>query len=139
MKKTFFITLSCLFFALMSLNANAQSAPKKSIDLKSSKVESTRGANPNIIQARGNTDEIAPASRGSGQYTCWVYFHNYTSYTIDIYVDGYYEGTLAAYSDAYVATGNGYTTVYGISIGQTSEWVFNGADCDGSSHYNFYD
>ena len=139
MKKSFFITFSCLFFALMSINANAQSAPKKSIDLKATEITPSRGANPNIISDRGNSDEAAAVSRGSGAYTCWVYFHNYTDYTIDIYVDGYYEGTLGAYDDAYISTGNGYTTVYGRSIGQTAEWEFEGADCEGSTHYNFYD
>jgi len=136
MKKSFSIVFSCLFFALMSVNANAQNAPKKSIDLKSTEIAPSRGANPNIISDRGNSDEV---SRGSGVYTCWVYFHNYTGYTIDIYVDGYYEGTLGAYADAYITTGDGYTTVYGRSIGQTREWNFSGADCDESSHYNFYE
>ncbi|MBW7870516.1 MAG: hypothetical protein H3C39_05580 [Flavobacteriia bacterium] len=139
MKKSIFTVLSCLFFALMSFNVNAQNAPKKSIDLKASKIEASRGANPNIIVDRGTSDVNEGASRGSGPYTCWVYFHNYTSYTIDIYVDGYYQGTIGAYADAYVSTGSGYTTVYGKSIGGTAQWKFNGADCNGSSHYNFYD
>src|SRR5690606_24246472 len=100
MKKSFFIAFSCLFFALMSITVNAQNAPKKSIDLKATEISPTRGANPNIIADRVNSDE-APASRGSGAYTCWVYLHNYTNYKIDIYIDGYYEGTLGAYADAY--------------------------------------
>lgn len=136
MRKVLLFAATTLVFAAMTLTTNAQKEARKRIDLKATEVTS-RGANPNIKGDRPTTDAPA-ASRGNGSYTCWVYLHNYTAYSIDIYVDGYWEGTLGAWADSYVSTGSGYTTMYGLSVGKTREWNFSGADCYGSYDYYFY-
>lgn len=135
MKKTVLIALVALFVTALSFNANAQGGGRNKVELKGQDV-TTRGANPEVKADRPTSDAAAP--RGSGSETCYVYLHNYTSYSIDIYVDGYWEGTLGAYDDAYVSTGSGYTTMYGWSVGRTREWKFSGASCYGSRDYYFY-
>ena len=123
-----------------SLNSYGQNrGPKEKIEIHSTDVSVSRGGeNPNIKVDRSAMKDEVSKSRGSGPVTCWAYFHNYTDYTIDIYVDGKYKGTLGAWSDAYIATGNGYTTVYGISVGRTKEWNFKGGNCEGYKDYYFY-
>jgi len=137
MKKTFLVAAMALLMSTVTYNTYAQGGgARERVDLKAQDVKS-RGANPEIKSDRPTTDQ-AGASRGSGSGTCYVYLHNYTSYSIDIYVDGYWEGTLAAYGDAYVPTGTGYTTMYGASVGRTKEWKFSGASCNSSYDYYFY-
>jgi hypothetical protein len=137
MKKTIFIATMALFLSAVSYTSYAQGGgARERVDLKSQDVKS-RGANAEVKAERPTTDQPA-ASRGSGSGTCYVYLHNYTSYSIDIYVDGYWEGTLAAYGDSYVPTGTGYTSVYGWSVGRTKEWKFSGASCNSSYDYYFY-
>lgn len=136
-KKTMLYVAAIMLTTTLSLSANAQTAPKTKIDLHQTKVTPTRGSNPNIKVDRPTTDNAA-TSRGSGSSTCRIYLSNYTDYSIDIYVDGVWKGTLGAWSEAYVNTGSGYTTLYGISVGKTTEWKFDGANCQGSYTYNFY-
>ncbi len=136
MKKTVLLTIATLLFATIAFNANAQDGARKRVDLKSESVTS-RGANPEVKADRPSSDAPA-ASRGNGAGTCYIYLHNYSAYSIDIYVDGYWEGTLGAYADSYVPTGTGYTTLYGWSVGRTKEWKFSGASCSSSYDYYFY-
>ncbi|MBX2985355.1 MAG: hypothetical protein KF882_05260 [Bacteroidia bacterium] len=127
------------FIAMISISATAfaQNPPKTKIDLHQTKVTPTRGSNPNIKVDRPTTDN-ATTSRGYGSSTCRIYLSNYTDFNIDIYVDGVWKGTLGAWDEAYVNTGSGYTTMYGISTGKTTEWKFEGANCQSSTTYNFY-
>lgn len=144
MRKIAMLTMLSLFVTLVtSSNVFAQSAGSTNAPGRTN-VESTgaevkaRGANPNIKGDRPTSDAANTNSRGSGSSTCWVYLHNYTAYSIDIYVDGYWEGTLGAYDDSYLSTGSGYTTMYGLSVGKTREWNFSGVSCYGSHDYYFY-
>ncbi len=137
MKKA--VLFSAVLFLVGTLTVSAQTG-RNDIQLKSKPV--TAGAtNPNIKSGKPTTDDVAkerPKQGGYGSGSCRVELKNYTSYCIDIYVDGYWEGSLAAYNDAYVMTGSGYTTVYGISCGGTTEWQFSGASCYGSYSFSFY-
>lgn len=135
MKKTIAVTCLLLFLGAALNTVSAQDARKR-VDMKAENV-SSRGANPEVKSDRPTTDATSSKSRGSGSGTCYVYLHNYTAYTIDIYIDGYYEGTLGAYADNYVPTGTGYTTMYGLSVGKTKEWKFSGANCNSSYDYYF--
>lgn len=136
MKKVLFSLLALAVLVFAYNPTKAQGDERKKIELKSADV-TTRGANPNIKEDRPTTDDVK-SSRGSGSGTCYVYLHNYTGYSIDIYVDGYWEGTLGKYDDAWVTTGSGYTSLYGVSVGRTKEWKFSGAYCYGSYDYYFY-
>ncbi|MCW5908340.1 MAG: hypothetical protein KIS94_10795 [Chitinophagales bacterium] len=137
MKRTVLFATMALLFTVFATNVNAQEGNRKRIDLKAQDLKES-GANPEVKADRPATDAPKTGTRGSGPGTCYAYLHNYTSYTIDIYVDGYWEGTLSAWGDAYVATGTGYTTMYGRSIGKTKEWKFNGATCNSYLDYYFY-
>src|SRR5206468_12358220 len=136
MKKIALLTVCMLFFAAVFNQVDAQS--RKQVELKSTARTAT-GANTNIKKDKPTTDEPVKGknSRGSGPWLCYVYLHNYTGYTVDIYLDGSYEGTLGAYADNYVSTGNGWTSVYGISAGKTKEWSGSG-DCESTYDFNFY-
>jgi len=137
MKKAFLFTAT-LIFAVVIL-ASAQTG-RNDIQLKSKPV--TAGANnPNIKSGKPTSDDAAkerPKQGGTGSGSCKVELRNYSSFCIDVYVDGYWSGSLGAYNDAYVMTGSGYTTVYGLSCGGTTEWQFSGASCYGSYSFSFY-
>ncbi len=138
MKKAALLTVMSLLLTTIVFNANAQDGLRKKVEMKSTKVAS-RGSNPNIKGDKPTTDEVSKkgTSRGSGYYNCYMYLHNYTGYTIDVYIDGYYETTIGAYGDATVVTGNGWTSIYGISAGRTMEWSGTG-DCQSWYDFSFY-
>ncbi len=139
MKKAALLTaLSFFMMTAVVTTANAQDGVRQKVDMKSSAVTS-RGANPNVKGDKPTTDvkSTKGASRGSGYYNCYLYLHNYTGYTIDVYIDGYYETTIGAYDDATVVTGNGFTTIYGLSAGKTMEWSGSG-NCQSWYDFSFY-
>ena len=137
MKKLLLLTA---IFAFGVTATQAQDKPNKEKTVNSKEVSKTRGANPNIKSAKPTTDtpEADPSkSRGSGSGTCQVYFNNHTGYVVDVYVDGNFKGTLAAYGSGNVYVGSGYTTVYCISAGGTREWSDKG-DCSYYAAENLY-
>jgi len=52
------------------------------------------------------------SSKGPGYDPCEVTLKNYTSWYIDIYIDGYYQGTIGPWEDRYTYTGTGTTKLY---------------------------
>ncbi|HEC79282.1 MAG TPA: hypothetical protein ENI34_09125 [candidate division WOR-3 bacterium] len=52
---------------------------------------------------------VASQTRGY----CWVRVNNYSSWTIDIYIDGWYKGTLSPGYYSYYKIWEGYTKLYG--------------------------
>lgn len=131
MKKLLLITV--LFF-VVTMNSFAQEKETKKIE--GTKVEKTRGDNPNI-----KTDFVcdAPdvavpkpaATRGS---YCTINVDNYTGYSVKVYVDGDFKGWVYPWEEGAVTVYGGYTTVYCITSGGTYEWSAAG-DCN--SYYNF--
>jgi hypothetical protein len=78
-------------------------------------------------------DAVAAGTRGY----CWIRVNNYSSWTVDVYVDGWYKGTLSPGYYAYYKVWEGYTKIYGegsytdyywgpifrdIAEGETFEW-----------------
>lgn len=125
---SFFAAFMLLFFFVGTQDVYGQ---KENIEVKSQPVANTRGANPNIKTERPTADAT---SRGAASGTCKVYFDNYTSYDIDVYVDGNWKGTLSAYGSGTIYVGSGYTTIYMQSVGKTREWFAKG-NCEGSYTY----
>lgn len=130
MKKVLLVLVASFLIAGLSF-AQEDGKEKKVIETKATKVESTRGANPNIVTARPAVDNPAPKPDEStrGDY-CIVYVDNYSGYAIDIYVDGDYAGTVGAYGEGYTWAISGETKLYGLSTGGTVEWGPQYVDCN---------
>ena len=124
MKKLLLISLVALFaISTTSVNAQDTGKEKKVIETKATKVESTRGEDPNITADRPTVDEAAPqpdeATRGDW---CKVFVDNWTGYDIDIYVDGDYAGTIGSWAKEYTWAIAGETKIYGKSTGGSYSW-----------------
>jgi len=133
--KQVLLTLTLFIFATATLNpAFGAGKPKKSVKVNSMAMPATRGANPKVKSDRPSSDKQEQKARGT---YCDVQFYNHTGYTIDIYVDGNYKGTLGAYASGTVTVYSGYTTIYCVSVGKTKYWEANG-NCDGVYTYDLY-
>lgn len=126
----------CMSFLLMGVTSYAQEDFKRNVVLEAKDVEATRGSNPNIKQERPTTDDTS-ITRGTGPGSCLVKLENYSYYTIDVYVDGYWRGTLSALGSGSVYVGTGYTTIYMLSVGGTKEWFADG-NCTGLLTFSVY-
>lgn len=116
MKKFILFALVCI------LSVGIVSAKdKKKVAVKATKGKGTE----KIVQDRPTTDKPAEKSRGA----CSVNFINYTGYTINVYMDGYFWGTLSPYGSGNVTDGNGYTKIYCVTVGGTYSWSAQG-NCD---------
>ncbi len=133
MKKIIFVALTCMlsFGILSTTTANAQAKDKKVMKLSGQKMSKSRGADPNIKQDRPTSDVAQEKARG----TCSVNFINYTGYTINVYVDGYFKGTLSPYGSGNVTVGSGYTKIYCVTAGGTYSWSASG-NCDHLYEYD---
>jgi hypothetical protein len=129
------IILSIIFFFAATILSTNYAQEKKSVDVKAKKVETSRGENPNIKFSVPKTDDNPEAKpeKERGAY-CGIDFKNYTGYYIDIYVNGYYKGTLGPWADGSVTVYSGYTTIYCITTGGTLEW----SDAGGCDYYFTY-
>jgi hypothetical protein len=114
-------TFSFTFASMQTVSAQKEIKEKVTF----SKDESlTRGTDANIKVPKGkNTGEVpegkvhpkekgGTASRGS---YCEVVFDNWTSYYIDGYVNGRYEGYVGPWASGSVWVSGGSTTVYGVA------------------------
>jgi len=142
MKKTMLLILAIagLIYFTGSPDLMGQKAKnEKIVTVKAKAMEKTKGVNPNIKEAITTVDKEvkAPPDRG-GEKTkgvlCEIKFENWTGYTVEVYVDGYYQGTIGAYGDAVYRGIAGYTTIYCVTVGRTYEWAAKG-DC---SEYYIY-
>jgi len=130
MKKLLFI--SVLIF-VGSLTVNAQDLEKKTIETKAKKVETTRGEHPYIKVAKVTDDENLleePKEEQSRATYCKVWIDNNTGYTIDIYIDGEYMGTIPAWKQEYTWAIAGKTHFYAESVGGSSYWGPYYFDCN---------
>ncbi|MBC8343211.1 MAG: hypothetical protein ISR55_07110 [Bacteroidetes bacterium] len=117
------------FVTLFTLSVYGQSKEVKVIESKSATIEKTRGNNPNVVKERSNTDVAIPKPEKSRGDDCRVVVDNWTGYSVDIYVDGDYAGTVGAWSDGYTYTAEGQTSLYGKSVGGSIEWGPVYVDC----------
>lgn len=134
MKKLLFITV---LFLTVSFNSFAQK--KETVEIAGTKVEKTRGENPNIktdfvCDAPDVAVEKPTATRGT---YCTVNVENDTGYNVKVYVDGDYHGWVSAWSEGVVTVVGGYTTVYCVTSGGSYEWSAAG-DCNTYYNYRIY-
>ena len=136
--KCLMIFVAFLFVAQAGYSQIRPKKEKKELDVASKTVERDGGTNPNIksdIPTKDNVKQEKIGSRaGAGKDNCYVEVVNTTDYTIHVYLDGYFAGTVGPRGSLNSVTGTGYTTCYGISAGGSSEWSTNG-DC--SYDYTF--
>ncbi|WP_316784652.1 hypothetical protein [Pedobacter frigiditerrae] len=109
---------------MMLLGANVFGQQIKKVEIQSTAVVKSRGANPKIKSDIPAVDVPIAKARGG----CTIKFDNYTGLYIRVYVDGYYKGTISPWGNATVTTTDGYSSVYLVSAGGTREWTASG-DC----------
>ena len=133
MKKLIILTLF-VFAGSMFFVANAQDTEKKAtvIEVVAMDIEATRGASPHITTPKPTGDVVAPKPEATRGDYCQVIVDNWTGYAIDIYVDGAWEGTVAAWSDGYTWAIPGRTKLYGESTGGTKYWGPSYVNCTGA-------
>jgi hypothetical protein len=111
------------FLAGLAVNPiSAQEKEKKAATSATDKAgKSTKGDDAHI-KSKSNANDPAKAvgdpikkggkTRGWGPYTCVVHVDNRTSWSLNVYVDGYFRGAVGGGGDLYIATGNGATGIY---------------------------
>jgi len=136
MKKAIF-----LFAIVLGLGTMAQAqvvSPDQVVEMKPTKVEKTRGTNPNIKEMKPTEDKAVEKTKTRGTYTCDLKLENWSDYCIDVYVDGYYKCTMTSKTYIYVVVDLGYNSIYGESCGGTMEWKKDGIQCSDRYTYRFY-
>jgi len=130
MKKVLFMTFLAFLAIQVSFGQSVDTQKKKVVkEVKSVKVEKSRGEYPNIKTYAPTTDVAVSKQRGD----CSINFDNWTGYMVHVYVDGNFKGTVDAWGNGWVTVGNGYTTVYCITVGGTYEWSAKG-ECSDESY-----
>lgn len=116
-------------FQFSTINAQDSKKKSKTIEVVSMDIEATRGASTHIKTPKPTEDVVAPKPEASRGDYCKVIVDNWTGYAIDIYVDGEWEGTVAAWDDGYTWAISGKTQLYGESVGGTKYWGPSYVDC----------
>jgi hypothetical protein len=107
---------------------------KKTVNIAMKKTENMRGANPNI-KVDVPTVDVEMAKPSKTRDSCTIAFINNTGYYINIYVEGYYKGTLGPWEKVAVTVNSGYTNIYCMTINGAGDWSASG-DCKGNYTYN---
>lgn len=128
MKKILIFALLTLFVAGVSAQTQKQT---KLIETKGILFEKQRGADPNIKTEKPSGDVVVPKERGPvyGDNYCDVNLENHSGYSIDIYIDGDYRGTIGPWENRVSWAIPGKTILYGKSIGGTVYWGPQQVDC----------
>ena len=127
MKKVF---LFALMMAFVSLNYTsfAQGSKTPRTDVVGTKVDKSRGAS---MYKLPTTDVAVPKPAKKTRGTCCINFDNWTGYTVYVWVDNVFKGTVNAWQDGGVCVGSGWTKWYARTAGGTYEWSGEG-DCQGN-------
>lgn len=133
MKSKFLLTIGVAFALCMATQVSAQVSvtPKtEATEVVASKVKAE-----NVAKYKLPSDE-APAAKPDpnvkvASNDCCITFDNYTGYTLNVWVDGTFRGTVSPWSDGAVCVPKGYTTYYVRTSGGTYEWNGSG-QCSGS-------
>lgn len=120
--------ISILILLLMGvLFVNAQTEQRKLVEVKAKDISKT-GPEFEIKQDRTAATDSALLARGKKPTTCWLPIHNYTAYSIDIYINGYWEGAIGPYDDSNI-TVNEFDKVWGMSVGKSWQWKIDFSTC----------
>ena len=138
MKKLVLFLLVAFVASAVAPSVMAQKQ-KKEVKTQMSVYEKTRGQDENIKTAKPADDTKAPKKEKSRGDLCYITVNNYTPYSIDIYVDGDWVGTIAAYTSAYTYAYPGTTKLYGKSIGGSYYWGPQTFDCEYEYTWNLWE
>ncbi|MDF2382822.1 hypothetical protein JMG10_15170 [Nostoc ellipsosporum NOK] len=120
MKRVTLAAMIAIFsMAFFATTASAQERPV--VEVKGKAAAASRGNNPNIKSKRPTVDKEETKDRSAA---CDIYFSNYTGYYVDVYVAGYYRGTMAPYGYLTVGTSLASPAVYCVTSGGKYEWNF---------------
>lgn len=140
MKKLILVVLVAFLGTMVAPSViQAQVKAKVNVDEKAKVFEKTRGADENIKTAKPTEDVKANKVEKTRGELCYIYVYNYTGYSVDIYIDGDWMGTIGAYSSAYTYAYPGNTKAYGKSIGGTMYWGPHYFDCENEYTWNLYE
>ena len=134
-KLTLILTVTAIFVAGTITSSVAQTKQKKTIETVS-KQKKAGEAIVDITVPKATNVEGKPAaedkSRGDvyGSSYCDVTIDNWTGYSIDIYIDGSYRGTIAPYDKRVTWAIPGTTKLYAESTGTTYYWGPYTFGCD---------
>jgi hypothetical protein len=131
MKKLFILTVLVCFSGMLTMPLFGQEQkklPEEKIVTIAKAIEPSRGANPNVVKERP-TQDIPVQSRGE-QGLCIIYIENQSPYTVDIYLDKEYIGSLSPYTIDYTVKYSGKTTLYAKTVGNTYEWGPTNFKCE---------
>ncbi len=87
-------------------------------DQKNAKLAKALADLYNSMGNKASADEYTKLAKeyealaGSTRGYCWVRVNNYSSWTIDVYIDGWYKGTLSPGYYSYFKIWEGYTKLY---------------------------
>jgi len=109
---------------------------RKLIEVTAKPISSSSGETSNVLHKAPISDhEVPPPPEFGGAKTkgilCEVKFENRCGYVVEVYIDGYYKGTIDAWGYAWYRNISGYKAVYCMTVGRTYEWSAKG-DCDGN-------
>lgn len=125
--KKFFLFALMMAFVSFSYTSFAQGS-KARTDVMGTKVDKSRGASQYTLPTK---DVAAPKPAKKVRGTCCINFDNWTGYTVYVWVDGVFKGTVNAWQDGGVCVGSGWTKWYARTAGGTYEWSGEG-DCQGN-------
>lgn len=132
MKKQIVVIIIAItsLFLINEVNAQGSGVDKKVITVSGKKYIKDRGKDDNINIAMPGDDKPALRPEKSAGSYCETVINNNTSYVVDIYIDGEWKGTLAAYTSRQFLTQNWRAKIYGKSVGGNYSWGPSDIECD---------
>lgn len=129
-----FIGILCFWF---STNCHSQEKAKTRnvIEEKGIKVDKNRGADTNIVKGIPVVDVPAPKpspTQDTVVKQCAIDICNHSGYFVNLYVDGYFRGTIEPFECLHKRVNVGYYKLYGVSSGGTIVWGPRIIICTGS-------
>lgn len=116
MKRLLSTTLTAVLL-MVSVGAFAQ----KATDVIGQKTKPA-----NLAKFTLPTTDVAAPKPDTRAALCCLNFDNWTGYTLYVWVDGNYKGTVSSWDEGRVCVGDGWTTYYVRTAGGTYEWEGSG-------------
>ena len=135
-KLTFIFALAAIFIAGTITTSVAQTTKQKKTVTMTAKEKKAGEkiidvTNPKPVNVQGK-----PAAENKtkgdvyGANYCDITIDNWTGYSIDVYIDGSYKGTIAPYDKRVTWAIPGTVKLYGEASGTTLYWGTTTVDCD---------
>lgn len=127
MKKIIFTVIGLLICSQMVFSQNAKNA----IEIKSKDVIKTRNVNP-YIKITAPQEDVAkvlpPTSKGGEKKNNEIptTVDNSTSFYVEIYIDGVYQGTVPPWGTLTFTLYQPYKQIYCITTGGSKDWLMKG-------------